>query len=59
MEAKEEQRGLEAAHSYAFEFVMKEIDEKVIEEEKIIHLKDLRDVYVRALSTTEFPNNEF
>ena len=58
-ESKDEQKNLEDAHSYAFEFVGKEIEEKVIEGNEILHLKDLKDLYVSALSTTEFPNNNF
>ena len=58
-DAKEEQTELEKAHEVAFKEILTEIDEKVIQDKKILKLGDLRELYVNALKATKFPNSDY
>ena len=56
---REEQTRLENAHAQAFACVLKQIDETILKENKIVKLKYFRDCYVEELEKTEFPNREY
>ena len=58
-ESKTDQNDLENAHALAFECVIKHINKSILDERKLLKLSYLRDLYIKELQNTKFPNSDY